>query len=163
MSTCRIRLKRGDRELELEGDRDFVEAQLTRFGAWFQDSEPVAESARRLEAPEPEEPLAADFPRVAASFRVTSSLSLEEFLHLKAPQTPLGRLLVLAYFLEKYQNREAYAPEELRRWWTERWPAEPLDPLLLDEAVDAGYLEWETPETLTLTFSGQLHVRDGLA
>jgi hypothetical protein len=153
MSDCRIRLKNGAREIELEGDRHFVEEMLSRYAPWIQASE------------EPGTPHIApvDLPRVPASFRVTATLSFPEFLQLKSPRTPLGRLLVLAYFFEKYQQRPAYAPAELVTGWQESWPAEPLDAQLWEEAIDAGFLEWESPEALTLTYRGQMHVRDGLA
>ena len=161
MRECRIRLKNGAREIEIEGDRDFVDAQLARFASWIQ----------AYDAPEavPTDPSAAvstptkELPRVPASFRVQTAISFADFLQLKSPRTPLGRVLVLAYFLEKYQQRPAYAPAELLTWWQERWPTEKLDSRLWEEAVDAGCLEWATPEALTLTYRGQMHVRDGLA
>ena len=156
MSDCRIRLRHGARELELEGDRLFVEEMLARYAPWIQ-------SADFADAP-PGAPIpSGDVPRVSSSFRVQTAISFADFLQLKAPQNPLGRLLVLAYFLEKYQHRPAYTPDELTVWWHERWPAEPLDSQLCQEAVAEGYLEWETPEALTLTYRGQMHVRDGLA
>lgn len=155
MSECRIRLKNGDREIELAGDRDFVEEQLARFASWIHGAvEPAA-----VPAASP----VRELPRVPTSFQVKPAISFEEFLQLKSPRSPLGRLLVLAYFLEKYQYRPAYAPDELVTWWQERWPTEPLDARLWEEAIDAGYLERETPEALTLTYRGQMHVRDGLA
>jgi hypothetical protein len=161
MSDCRIRLKNGGREIELEGDRPFVEEMLSRYASWIQASEqpgtPPSEAA-------PESRMASgDLPRVPPSFRVTATLSFPEFLTLKSPRTPLGRLLVLAYFLEKYQQRLAYAPAELVSGWHECWPTETLEAQLWEEAVDAGFLEWESPEALTLTYRGQMHVRDGLA
>lgn len=161
MSDCRIRLRNGARELELKGDRLFVEEMLARFAPWIQD--PLAE-AEPASVPEAEESRrVAELPRVPASFRVQTAISFADFLQLKAPETPLGRLLVLAYFLEKYQQRPAYSPDELTAWWQERWPKEPLDPHLWQDAVAEGFLEWETPEALTLTYRGQVHVRDGLA
>jgi len=156
MSDCRIRLRNGEREFEVAGDRLFVEEMLARYAPWIQSPDP-AEVAPGLPVP------AGDHPRVPSSFRVQTAISFADFLQLKAPQSPLGRLLVLAYFIEKYQHRPAYAPDELTAWWQERWPAEPLDPQLCQEAVAEGYLEWETPEALTLTYRGQMHVRDGLA
>lgn len=161
MSDCRIRLRNGAREIELEGDRRFVEEQLARFAPWVQASEepgePPAGSAQEATA------CSQDVPRVPADFRVTTAISFADFLHLKSPRSPLGRLLVLAYFLEKYQQRPAYAPDELLGWWQERWPAEALESQLWQDAIDEGFLEWETPEALTLTYRGQMHVRDGLA
>lgn len=164
MSACRVRLKNGAREIELEGDRLFVEEQLARYAPWVQASESRAwpnlssEEEREL-ASLPDPPL----PRVPSGFRVECRLDFPDFLRLKAPETPLGRLLVLAYYLEKYQLRACYAPAELMQFWQASWPAEPLDPELWQEAVSQGFLEWETPETLTLTYRGQMHVRDGLA
>jgi hypothetical protein len=160
MSECRVRLKNGARELELEGDRHFVEEQLARYAPWVQASDAPGDASADPAAPGRD---AGELPRVPPSFRVQAAISFADFLQLKSPQTPLGQLLVLAYFLEKYQQRPAYAPSELVTWWQERWPTESLDAQLWQEAVAEGFLEWETPEALTLTYRGQLHVRDGLA
>lgn len=171
MSSCRVRLKNGAREIELEGDRLFVEEQLARYASWVQACEPRAlppeiacppglspEEEREL-ASLPESALS----RLPSGFRVESRVDFPDFLRLKAPETPLGRLLVLAYYLEKYRLRPCYAPAELAQFWKDSWPAESLEPELWQEAVSQGFLEWETPEALTLTYRGQIHVRDGLA
>lgn len=165
MSECRIRIRNGSREIELAGDRLFVEEQLARYAAWVQASDEPAQE-RRGEPSPPTADASLDpeaLRRVSESFRVRSTLPFLDFVRLKAPKSPLGRLLVLAYFLEKYRQRTAYPPEELQGWWVEHWPSETLDAQLWEEAVSAGFLEWETPEALTLTYRGQLHVRDGLA
>lgn len=161
MSECRIRLKNGARELELEGDRLMVEELLARYAPWVQAAAADAAPAGPTEQ-EPAPAASQDLPRVPASFRVATTLTLADFLELKAPDTPLGRLLVLAYYLEKYQQRPGYTPEVLTAEWQECWPKEALDPQLWQEGVAQGFLEWQTPEALTLTYRGHVHVRDGL-
>ena len=166
MKTCRIRLKNGPREIELEGDRLVVEELLARYAPWVQQADPQVAAhadASGDRASSLAHAPAEELPRVPTAFRVQSTLTLAAFLELKAPETPLGRLLVLAYYLEKYQGRPTYAPDELSAIWQECWPKETLDPQLWQEGLAQGFLEWETPEALTLTYRGHVHVRDGLA
>lgn len=162
MSLGRIRLKNGDREIELEGDRLLIEELLARYAPWVQGGMPPEIACPPALSPDEERELA-ELPRVPASFRVQTTLTVEDFLALKAPRFPMGRLLVLAYYQEKYQHRPSYSPGELAAWWQEVWPAEPFNSELCQEALDQGYFEWAAPEALTLTFTGQAHVRDGLA
>ncbi len=173
MSEVRIRLKNGLREIELEGDRLLVEELLARYAPWVQAA---ALQAPGVPVPSVPDPLDSDLsaselrldrsapqPRVSSSFQVRSTLTFTDFLQLKSPQSLLERLLVLAYFLEKYQQRLRYTPAELQAFWRETWPTEALESSLWQEALDAGFLEWETPEALTLTYRGHVHVHDGLA
>lgn len=164
---ARIRLRNGDRELELEGDRGMLEELLARYAPWVQGGMHPDIACPPALSPDEERELAAvplaEMPRVSSAFRVQTTLTLGEFVEMKAPQTPLGRLLVLAYYHEKYRQQSCYVLDKLAAWWQEAYPSEPFDPELAQRAVDEGYLEWETPEALTLTFTGQTHVRDGLA
>jgi hypothetical protein len=145
----RVRVRRGDIEIELEGEASFLEAHLDRLMA-MAFGRPVAEPAEEM-------------PRVAATFTVRRNLSFEDFLDLKDPETDRDRLLVLAYFQEKYQSRGHYTVPELRGYWEEAWPALPWDDDVWKEALEAGFLQWQDGGQLTLSFAGQNYVRDGLA
>lgn len=169
---ARIRLRNGDREIELEGDRDMLTELLARYAPWVQGGmHPDIACPPALSSDEERELAAvphaalpiAELPRVSSSFRVQTTLTLLEFVEMKAPQTPMGILLVLAYYQEKYRQQSCYGLDELAEWWREVRSSAPFDPELAQRAVDEGYLEWETPNALTLTFTGQTHVRDGLA
>lgn len=163
MSQARIRLKNGARELELEGDRLLIEELLARYAPWVQaGAHGAGAHGAGIQGIESAGDAFQDLPRVPSAFRVETKVALVDFLALKAPASPLDRLLVIAYYLEKYQQCPEYPPGRLAATWQECWPKETLDSQLWEEGVAQGYLEWQQPETLTLTYRGQIHVRDGL-
>lgn len=149
----RIRLKQGDRELEIEGDEGFVASQLEKlmavvFGASGAPAAPKSHEEIR---------------RVPASFAVQKNLSLGDFIELKDPRDLVDRLLVLAYYQEKYEAAIAYPLAELSTLWSAQWPDLPLEEETWQAAVDRGYLQWQEDGRLTLSFAGHHYVRDGLA
>lgn len=147
----RIRIKQGDRELEIEGEAGFVEAHLEKLmGAAF-GAAPVAPEGRE------------EIRRVPASFAVQKNLSLDDFIELKGPQDLVDRLLVLAYYQEKYEATIAYSLAELSTLWEAQWPELVLAEETWQAAIDRGYLQWQEDGRLTLSFSGHHYVRDGLA
>lgn len=142
----RLRLRRGGWELELEGDEAFIARYLERF-------------LPLLDPPATER----DLPRVAPEFQVRKNLDFEDFVAIKGPSRDLERLLVLAYYQEKYEGHGAYDLPELGRAWEEAWPALPWDEALGQQAVEEGYLQREAGERLTLSFRGYQFVQEGLA
>lgn len=148
----RIRIKQGDRELEIEGEAAFVEAHLERLMGLITGAAPQA-------AAEPRE----EIRRVPASFAVKKNLSLADFIELKAPQHLVDRLLVLAYYQERYEAAIAYTLDELSTLWEAHWPELPLAEDTWQAAVEKGYLQRQEDGRLTLSFVGHHHVRDGLA
>lgn len=146
MREQRLRIRQGDRELEIEGDRQFVLEQLDRlyalaFGASLPD----------------------EGPRVPATFAVRPNLAFDDFVRLKEPATDVDRLVVLAYYHEKYGGVGDYPLLELERWWTDAWSGLPFGAQVLEEAFERGFFQRLEDERLTLSFAGQKYVRDGLA
>lgn len=148
-----IRIKQGDRELEIAGEASFVEAHLEKLMAVAFGSVPLeaAPSARE------------EIRRVPASFAVRKNLSLADFISLKEPQRPVDRLLVLAYYQERYEATLASSRDELSGLWEAQWPDVPLEEDTWQAAVEQGYLQEQEDGRLTLSFVGHHHVRDGLA
>lgn len=149
----RIRLKQGDRELEIEGEASFIEAHLEKLMGVAFGGAPSASGA----APQEE------IRRVPASFAVKKNLSLSDFIALKEPQNLVDRLLVLAYYQEKYEATIAYTLAELTSLWEAQWPELPLEEETWQAALERGYLQWQDDGRLTLSFAGHHYVRDGLA
>ncbi|HEY9856155.1 MAG TPA: hypothetical protein V6D05_10480 [Stenomitos sp.] len=148
----RIRLKQGDRELEIEGEAGFIEAHLEKLmGVAFGGPLPEPTASRE------------EIRRVPASFAVKKNLSLADFLELKEPQNLVDRLLVLAYYMEKYEAKVAYTLAELTEHWESQWPELPLAEETWQAALERGYLQWQEDGRLTLSFVGHHYVRDGLA
>lgn len=146
----RVRLKQGDRELEIEGEAGFVEAHLERLLAVAFGGDPALPAREEIR-------------RVPASFAVRKNLSLADFIELKDPRELVDRLLVLAYYQEKYEATIAYTMAELSSLWNAQWPELPLAEETWRAAVDRGYMQWQEDGRLTLSFVGHHYVRDGLA
>lgn len=157
----RFRLKRGDWEIELAGERDFIEAQLAQWLPRFLGSEaPQASGApgQAIAEPAPDE-----LPRVSPSFTPKLNVDLAGLVQLKQATAPGDLLLVGAYYMEKYLRKDAYTPGELR---TEletlpSWDCQNVDDQI-ELAVTQGYLDPLRDARYTLTFKGQNYVRDGL-
>lgn len=152
--SARIRIIRGDCELELEGEPSFILEQFERMQA-IAFGKPIANA--------PETPAEPENPAVSATFRVRKTLSFEDFLSLKEPQTEVDRLVCLAYYHEKYGERVHYTVPELSELWMAVWPELPLEEAVWKEAIERGYMVWQEEGRLTLSYSGHNYVRDGLA
>lgn len=151
----RVRIKRGDWELELAGDRDFVETQLARLLPQLTGA-PGAETPA---APAPAEELR----RVPADFSPKRNLDLPGLVALKQARAPQDLLLVGAYYLEKYLRQDRYDARELADALAPlpEWDCQTVDePLEL--ALTQGFLEKLRDGRYTLTYKGQNYVRDGL-
>jgi hypothetical protein len=145
-----FKVRRGDLEFEVRGDRDFVEAAVERWcGQVFNYPAVRDRDSERVAMP-------------PASIKVRKNISFEDFLKLKGPQTSIDRLLTLAYFLEKYEGKAKYDLGELDRAWYQSFPDDAFTPDIWKDAMARGYLE-ESNGRLTLTFSGEAYVQAGLA
>ncbi|HEY9722173.1 MAG TPA: hypothetical protein V6D47_09170 [Oscillatoriaceae cyanobacterium] len=147
----RIRIKRGDCEIELSGDRDFVESQLAKL------------LPQLLGTEAPAAPTADAMRRVPADFAPKRNLDLAGLVALKQARAPQDLMLVGAYYLEKYLRQESYSATELADSLgpLPGWECQSIDePLEL--ALTQGFLEKLRNGRYTLTFKGQNYVRDGL-
>lgn len=168
MSEHRFRLRRGEFEFEVAGDRDFVEAHVERLmaqlgdGFWrSQDMAPPAAAA--VEADLPAHLSETAIPRVREDFRPKVNVSLEEFLRLKEARSPVDMLVVTAYYLEKYLRRDQYTPGDLQAQLSSLPAWECRDAgQEFETAVAHGYFDALRDERYTLTYKGQTYVRNGL-
>lgn len=145
----RVHLKKDNWELELEGEESFVERHLERLLPWL---------AVAGETDSPPEGGSMSVPPV---LQVHKQISLLDFFALKAPRSILDRWLVCAYFFERYENRSFYDPGELEAFYHANFPEDEWDSLAWEEALSRGFLVKE-PRGLTLSFSGQAYVQNGL-
>lgn len=138
MSECRIRLRQGDQEVELEGPEAFVDRQFKRLAPLFgipDGSETGPLSVRR-------------------------NITLRAFLADKQPPTAQDRLLCLIYWLERYEGMTDFFQSLLVDWA----PLADLSPdemetlvaqnVALNRMVDDG-------GRLSLSYSGEQAVKEG--
>jgi hypothetical protein len=162
---ARVRIREGDRELELAGSEAFVAELLERhLRGWLASSTPPAAPSAAVEVAAPHTADADPFPRVSPTFSPTVNISLADFTRLKQAVSPADLVVVTAYYLEKYGRRESFTAGDIQNAladlpaWACREVVEELElPLML------GHIERLRDGRLTLTFKGQNYVRDGLA
>jgi len=96
---CRIRFRRSDLEIEIQGDREFVETHFNRFLQRF-----------RL-----------------ASFEGAEICDdvLNRLLDQKHPHSHSQKVLLFAYYLVKYKKADAFCAEDIGRCYQEARIAQP--------------------------------------
>jgi hypothetical protein len=169
----RFRFRRGELEIEFEGDRDFVEAQLAQWLPRLTESAP-AERAPKVQVdvtpaagPEGTGPGGApmdSFRRVPADYAPKVTITLEDFVKLKEAVAPVDLVTVAGYYMEKYRRQERYTPDELEKELAalSEWGCANVDePFEL--AVESGYFEQLRDGQYTLTYKGQTYVQNGLS
>ena len=163
MSEHRFRLRRGEWEFEVAGDREFVEAQVERLmarlgeGFWPEREAPAPPAELPVHLSE------TAIPRVREDFRPKVNVSLAEFLRMKEARSPLDMLVVAAYYMEKYLRRDQYTPGDLQAQLAPlpAWECQDAGQAF-ETAVAHGYFDALRDERYTLTYKGQTYVRNGL-
>jgi hypothetical protein len=108
--TMRVRV--GEKEIEISGPSDYVEKKIAEFLAQSPGSGPLQTSGHTPK----NEPQATKPKSPAQFFRATN------------PKTDIDRALVAAYFLEKYRNAQNATTAEIRELIKEaKWPP-PINP-----------------------------------
>lgn len=155
MERCKFHLIQGDTRLEIEGPRDFVEGQLAAWRDLFRPPGAPAEAERDAEPP-PARPIA-----------VKTKITLQEFFRLKNPHTDADRVLVTAYFLEKYERKTSFDRQDvIEALGRVHSIPERLDGYIQDN-LRKGYIVEATDlkdgeKPFSITYSGEMYVKGGL-
>ncbi|MFN8674377.1 MAG: hypothetical protein U0457_20145 [Candidatus Sericytochromatia bacterium] len=92
---------------------------------------------------------------------VSKKISFDDFIKLKNPSTDNDKLIVASYYLEKYERYVSFTEIDLYRIAN-------LDNItqLINNNLIHGYIakvqDCKTPECYTLTYSGEIYVKEGL-
>ena len=90
---CKIRFRQSDLEIEIEGDREFVEAYFNKLLQEFQFTPfKTAERGNKV---------------------------LDQLLAQKHPSSHSEKLLLFAYYLEKYSKLESFSADDISRCYQE--------------------------------------------
>jgi hypothetical protein len=147
-----MRVKVGDKEMEVTGPRDFVEAKIAEFL-----KQPPSAPAERVHQPSQK-------PEVAAGGK---SISPAQFFKSANPKTDNDRALVAAYFLEKHKNAQNSTVAEMRQLIVEtRRPAPRNTNDVVNQNIRKGLLmpagDRENKMTFVLTTDGEAAVEEML-
>jgi hypothetical protein len=98
----RIRIKRGEVEIEAEGDREFVEKQIGEL------KKDIVDSA--TDSPRDEE---SALPEARKEESELERMSLGEFYNQKKPESHNDKVMVFAYWLTKNEKKEAFTAADI--------------------------------------------------
>lgn len=97
-----IRYKRGDLEIEVHGDKDFVESKFKE----------LLELKKHAEG---KQPIPTEETRTIQPSDTEKELSISEFLKTKDAKSHGDKILVFAYYLEKYEKIRSFNVDDLER------------------------------------------------
>ena len=164
MSAHRFRFRRGELEFELEGDRDFIEAQLAEWLPALIGESAAGGLSIDVKPAEAPEPAPTDtFHRVPKDFAPRVTITLADLIRMKEATRPVDVVTVAGYYMEKYRRQERYSPHDLQAELAgvEGWDCQSVEePFEL--AVTSGFFEQLRDGSYTLTYKGQNYVQNGL-
>lgn len=126
--TYRLRIKFGELELELEGDRDFLEAK-------FADMSWIDALLERLGALERQAGLKPPQPALS------SFSSFVEFASVVNPEKNWERFLTIAYYLYRQEGRDLTYEDVERYYGQARWPMPKNIWDVMSHLIREGYME----------------------
>jgi len=104
----RIKINLSDREIEIEGDKDFIKEELYQLLGELKASEETKVGTEGTYTPgEPTE----------SSGKNESIPYIKTFVKEKNPQSAKDTAVVIAYYLYKYKNKPSFDKKTLEEWW----------------------------------------------
>ena len=103
--TYRIRIKKGNVEIEVEGDKDFVEkhiGELKNELLKFIRKMPIEDSGKVIEKTNEE----------------LENISLAEFYKLKSPKDHNETVMVFAYWMTEKENKKEITPKDIDKCYS---------------------------------------------
>lgn len=124
--TYRIKLSMNGIELEIEGDREFVESKISDL-SWIDSfSQKFQEQTTR--------PLS----KIALTAKKPSFTEFSTDLN---PQTHLERILTIAYYLYKFEERD-FTYDDVENFYEQRrWPRPANPRQAVSDLIEEGYIE----------------------
>ncbi|MBC7475993.1 MAG: hypothetical protein H7263_17050 [Candidatus Sericytochromatia bacterium] len=151
-----FRFKNGDLEIEFSGEKDYVESQIENWKNFINSSNKSNFSKNKTDK-ELNNYRNNDTPEI----RIIKNISIEEFIDLKKPNDDLDKVIVAAYYLEKYEKCNSFSENDLYKLLN----VENVERYILIN-MEKGLLSLSNEENnmvkYTLTYSGEMYVREGL-
>lgn len=160
MSDNTFRFKKNDIEIELSGEKEYLESQINYWRSFIEKlsfgEHEIIEVINSIEKKHD----SLDLPN-NNEIRVKKNISLEDFFDLKKPENDTERVIVAAYYLERYDKYELFSELDLYRILN---VSDIENHILIN--MENGYLSLASNKNninfYTLTYSGEIYVREGL-
>lgn len=178
----KFKFKKDNIEIEFSGEKDFVESQVknweSRINKLLSDDS-ITDVNEVLNNPTDLNSLIKDSPVKEFEIpvlntniqeiqdipyneiKVTKNITIDDFLKLKEPENDTDKVLVAAYYLEKYEKYDSFSEMDLYRILN---VSNIENQLLIN--MENGYLSFLNKKNslnmYTLTYSGEMYVREGL-
>ncbi len=138
----RIRYKKKDFELEVEGDRDFVLQQFHTLIGFNSDNSDVTININEISSPE-----------------ISGSLTLVEFYKSKKPKTHDDRFVLFAYWHTLKEGKDTFKVEDIVAFYTKVSEKRPSNPAQhMTNNVKRAYFQRVSDGVYKLTTSGSQFV-----
>ena len=122
--TYRVRVSVGGLEMEVEGDREFVEERLSDL-AWL---DKVLEKVRSHES-------------IKQGELIGEKLSFTEYVDELEPETHPQRFLTIAYYLHRHEGRDMTYDDVKDYYQRVRWPTPKNLSDVMSDLIKDGYME----------------------
>ncbi|RKX56108.1 MAG: hypothetical protein DRP29_09895, partial [Thermodesulfobacteriota bacterium] len=106
--TYKIRINLQNGEIEVEGDKEFVETEIKTLLEEFQKLRKVYASLEE----------SAQLEKEQKSILKEKKPYIKEFVKEKNPSTAQETAVVLAYYLKEYERKETFNAEDIKKIWT---------------------------------------------
>ena len=154
VDTYRIKIKKGNLEIEVEGDKEFVEKHIEEF----------KEELPKITEEKPSEEVS-----VSSTWEGETelkNLSLAEFYKMKQPRDHNETVAVFAYWLTKKENKEEFKPRDISKCYDVARITKPKNIAQHIQAAASGKKAWLTAGSkrgfYKLTLTGEDFVEKGL-
>ena len=105
--TYKIRINLSDGMIEVEGDKDFVKSEIRELLEEIQKYKAKYIHSKKL----------SQVNEIKEEEIQENKLHIKEFIEEKKPSNSLQTAVVLAYYLWKYEGKETFTVEDLKKIW----------------------------------------------
>lgn len=149
----KFKFKKGDLEIEISGEKEFVELQINEWKNHLLDNKSINNTSSCS--------LKANANLEYEKITVVKNISLDDFIKLKKPSADCDKLLVASYYLEKYEKYNSFTEIDLYRVLNIEDVSSNLEHNIVRGFI-AKNLDGKNIDSYTLTYSGEMYIKNGL-
>lgn len=158
MSENSFKFKKGDLEIEFSGEKIYVESQIKNWKPFIENQTNSKSDSFKEETGFPDK---TSDNNENHEIKVIKNITLDDFIKMKEPKDDIDKVIVTAYYLERYDKYESFNEIDLYRILN----IEDVEKYLLinmEKGLLSVYNKSHNLTNYTLTYSGEIYVREGL-